>query len=294
MSRLPPVWLNGRLVPAARARVSALDHGLLYGDGLFETLRVRDGRVFRLGAHLDRLAASAARLSLPLPWTRAELIGALAATAEASGLPDVVLRLTITRGAGPPVPDRAGCPLGAATCLVTARPAPLPPGEDGLSAAVSLAIGGHHPRWLVPAVKSLAYLPFQQARLAARSRGFDEGLLCFGDEAVEASASNLFVARGGTVRTPLLAAGCLPGVARAAVLELGGLLGIKILESPVGIQEVEQADELFLTNSVLGIVPVSRFEEVGLPGPAGTLTRRLGSAWHDLTARESRAWETWE
>jgi branched-chain amino acid aminotransferase len=276
------VNLNGVILPAEEARIPVLDHGLLYGDGLFETLAVREGRFFRLEAHLRRLAEGAGRLELPLPWSPGALAEAVRETARANGVRDGVLRLTVTRGEGPPLPDPSLC--AAPSFLVTVRPA----GSAPSGRTVSLCAGGAHPRTFIPGLKTLSYLPFQQARQAARQRGFDEGLLVHGDRAVEASTSNLFVVRQGELLTPDLGSGCLAGIGREAVLELAGRAGLAARETEVPLEWLADAEEVFLTSSVSGVVAVIRWE--GAPvgsGEPGEVTRRMSAAFEELVRTTS-------
>lgn len=278
------VNLNGELVPAAAARVSVFDHGLLYGDGLFETLRVYDGRFFRLDAHLARLFAGAAQLDLPLPWSARQLAEAIRETVAANGLSSASVRLTVTRGEGFPVPDPSVCSQPA--YFVTTRSIP-PPADVAFEQGASACFAGRHPRFIVPGVKLLCYLPYQQARQEARRRGCDEALLSADGELVEASTSNVFLVRGGELLTPPLESGCLPGVTRAAVLEAASALGIAVDAAPVPSAIVESAGELFLTSSLVELLPILRLGDRlvgdGRPGP---LTRRLRSAFQRMVQAE--------
>jgi len=278
------VNLNGSLLPAAEARVAVLDHGLLYGDGLFETLRVYGGRFFRLEAHLDRLLGDAVRLHMALPWGRGLLAEALRETAAANGLGDGALRLTVTRGEGLPLPDPAVC--AAPTFFVTARSGVLP-GDEAFERGTTVCVAGVHPRWAVPGIKSLCYLPFQQARVTARGRGCEEGLLFCEDCLVESSTGNLFLVRGGELVTPDLESGCLPGITRAAVLEACKALGIRCQEGPVPVAWLAESDEAFLTGSLAEVTPVLAVEGQpvgsGCPGP---LTRRVREEYRRMVQRE--------
>lgn len=270
--------LNGKLVPADEARIPALDHGLLYGDGLFETLRVYGGRFFRLAAHLERLRRGAAQIHLELPWTDAELTEALAATVRENRIDEGALRLTVTRGAGLPVPELAVG--GPPAYLVTARP------WSGVPVACSACFAGRHPRAFVPGIKSLSYLPFLLARDEARRRGYDEALLTAGEEVVEGSASNVFIVAGGRLKTPPLGSGCLPGVTRAVVLELAAAEGLPAEEAALTCGDLLGADEVFLTGSLAGIRSVARLEERDLPTGC-PVTRRLREAFRERVAVET-------
>ena len=274
------VNLNGRIVPAEEAQVSVFDHGLLYGDGLFETLRVYGGRFFRLGAHLARLSAGASQLSLELPWSPEQLSDAIRQTAATNEIADGSVRLTVTRGEGAPAPDPGLC--RAPTFFVTARR-----GDAAAGQGVSVCFTGRHPQWMVPGVKLLCFLPFQLARSDAKARGYDEALLTAGEELVEAATSNVFLAREGRLVTPSLESGCLPGITRSAVLEVARAAGIECLETRVPAAWAGEAEEVFLTNSVAEIQTVVRLDEgpvgEGVPGP---VTRRLTAAYFELVQAE--------
>ena len=276
--------LNGALLPNAEARVSLFDHGLLYGDGFFETLRVYDERFFRLGAHLQRLSEAAARTELSLPWTEQQLADAIRETVAANGVQDGAVRLTVTRGAGPPLPDPSLC--DEPTFFVTVRPS-APPDDAAFERGVTACFAGPHPQLAIPGIKSLCYWPFQRARQEARRRGFDEGLLTRSEFVVEASASNIFIAAEGALATPDLASGCLPGVTREAVLELARRLDIPCRETAASTGALSTWEEVFLTNSQVEIMPVVRVEALAIGnGAPGPLTRRLRVAYRELVRDE--------
>lgn len=271
---MPYVHLNGSLVEAAQARVSVLDHGLLYGDGLFETIRVANGQCFRPEVHLGRLEESAQRLELQLPWSHEALLGALQETAAANRLQEGALRLTVTRGEGNPVPDPGAC--ASPTYFITAR-AIGPISDVAFERGVRLCLGPQHPRFFVPGLKSLCFLPYQLARTAARVRGCDDALLLWGDQIVETGISNLFIAQAGALSTPDLSSGCLPGTTRALLLEMAQELGVPAVERPVTVAQLAAADEVLITNSVIGVLPVRELETHGtytVPGPVSQLLRR--------------------
>jgi len=280
--------LNGTLLPVEDARLPAQDHGVLYGDGLFETLRVYGGRFFRLSAHLERLRLGAAQIALQLPWTDGVLIAALEATGAANGFGDGVLRLTVTRGAGPALPVLDGC--GPPNYLITARGLNPQAGSP-----VSACFAGRHPQASSPAIKSISYQPFVLARAEARQRGFDEALLTVDDTVVESSTGNLFAVIGGRLITPPLDSGCLAGITRAAVLEIaesalgskGKPLSVEERTGSVRKRDLLRADEVFLTNSVSGIQPVVRLEDHTYRMAPGALTGLLQRLYRELVARET-------
>lgn len=282
------VNLCGRLMPADEARLPVLDHALLYGDGLFETVRLRGRGFFRLAAHLQRLHHGALALELPLPVPLGALERALHETARANGLTEGVLRLTVGRGAGLAAPDAAA---GPSWYLVTARPVDprRPPAGSGLS----LNTAGRHPGWCLPAVKSLSYQPFLLARRVARQQGADEALMVAGNvddprvEVVEAATASVFCVAGGRLRTPPLTSGCLPGIMRSAVLEVAAAVGLPATEERLSLQVLRRADEIFLASSVMGIAPVTRLDghQVG-NGLPGDVSCFLSRAVEDVISRE--------
>jgi branched-chain amino acid aminotransferase len=269
------VNVNGRLVPASKAVLPLFDHGLLYGDGLFETFGVSEGCFFRLERHLARLAAGAGQMRLALPASLDALTDAVRQTVRANDLVQGAVRLTVTRGAGSAVPDPDRCP--AASYFIFTRPKPSAPAAPG-----RLCLAGRHPQLFIPGVKSLCYLPFQQARVEARGRGYDDALLPFGGHLVESSGGNLFAVRDGVLWTPPLSSGCLPGITREAVLEIAAVEGIPVEEANLTVEDLHGTQELFLTGSLQGIQPIREFEGAcigtGLPGPVTLRLRRLLAA----------------
>jgi branched-subunit amino acid aminotransferase/4-amino-4-deoxychorismate lyase len=270
------VWLNGRIVRAARARLAVTERGFLYGDGLFETVRTYQGRPFLLAAHLARLRRSARFFSLPVAgtarsWTRS--IGRLLA---ANRLTDAAVRLTVTRGtaAGLAPPLRA-----RPTLLLEARPldADLAAHQAaGVDVCLLPFARGTGP---FVAHKTLAYLPAVLGRRHARLRGAHDGLYVTPEGNVtEATTANLFVWYRGRLRTP--GTGVLPGVTRDLVITLARRLGLVTEERPVGRPLLATAGEAFLTSSVVEILPVVRVDDhpvgSGVPGP---VTRALQDAY---------------
>ena len=261
MSGTDIIHLNGRLLPIADARIDPTDRGLTLGDGLFETLRARDGRILRLSRHLRRLRAGAVVLGLDVPCSDEDLGRHLSETLAANGLEDGVLRLTLTRG--PSVRGLAPSGPSAPTLMITAS------GHDGARGPVSAIIATvtrrneHSP---LARCKCLSFLDNILARREAEKLGADEALLLnTAGRLAEAAAANLFLVLGGELLTPPLADGALPGVMRADVMErLGGR------ECPLAVEDLARASEAFLTNS-LGIRPLTAVDGVpianGRPGP---------------------------
>lgn len=284
------VWVNGR-ASAGEAHVSALDRGFTLADGLFETLRVYDGVPFRLDAHLERLARGAAVLGIAAPSgeLRDTVAGALRA-AGGTGWSDAALRITLTRGAG--VAGLAPPPAGSApppTVVVAVQPLPhFTPAtyERGLSARV--ASGVRNERAMTAGLKTLAYTDAVMALAEARRDGFDEAIFLDTEgHCSEATASNLFAAVGDVLVTPPVSCGALPGITRAAVIELARGLEIEVAERPLSLDELRGAREAFLTSSLREIAPLVRLDghAIGL-GVPGSTTRELTRAFASLVRRE--------
>lgn len=279
------VWLNGELVDEASAVVSVNDRGFLLGDGLFETVRVYDGRAFALEAHLDRLRRCAARIRLPLPDG---LEDAVAETVAASGLSDAAVRLTISRGSGGNgllAPDPS-----APTVTITIRP--YEPVADWYERGLRATIAGGRvdENRATAGLKHLGYLEAILELDHARAAGCDDALfLDTAGHLVEATASNLFVVLDGVVMTPPLSCGVLPGITRAIVLRLAAARGDPVREEPILTDMLARASEAFLTSSLREIVPLVRVDGrpvgSGCPGP---LTQRILSDYLELVRRAER------
>lgn len=275
------VYLNGSLVPLSEASISPLDYGFLYGFGLFETMRAYGGHVFRLDRHLARLARSAQTLGLPLPPLDIE--GAVLDTLRANRLSDARIRVTLSLGEGEMVPDPATC--RSPTVLILAseyKPRPAQVYERGFRAIVSsIRRNSQSP---LSRVKSANYLESMLARREARAAAADEAL--FLNEKgllAEASMSNLFLVAEDTLWTPGQESGVLPGITREAILELASREVIPAREREVGLAALLGAQEAFLTNSLIEVMPLTEVE--GKPigsGRPGPLTRRLMAAYREL------------
>lgn len=260
------VYLNGRLVPAAEARVSVFDRGFLYGDGVFETVRAYGGRFFLPDAHHARLVRSAAYAGIALPFDEAGLLRILQQTLGDLG--DALVRVTVTRGEGPPVPDPAGA--GPPTVLAVVRPAP----EVAFDKGIALATGP----WRVAdgEAKTVSYLGSVVALGEARRRGADEAVrLNPAGEVAEGSVSNLFGVWAGTVATPP-EGGIRAGVTRGVVLDLARRAGLDVAERAIRPEALATAEELFVTGTGWEVMPVTALD--GAPvsgGKPGPVTARL-------------------
>ncbi len=282
------VYFNGSLIPRAEAKVSAMDYGFLFGYGLYETMRGYAGRLFRLDSHLSRLDRSAREIGMALD-IRALRQGTLDVV-RANNFPDTRVRITTSIGEGTITPNLASC--GKPTVLVLAGEYhPFSPERyaQGFSAIVSsLRKNSRSP---VTFMKSTSSMENMMARQESRTAGADESL--FLNErgyVTEASGSNVFLVRGSTIVTPRLKSGILPGVTRAAIFELAGQSGLEIVESDIRLGHLLAADEAFLTNSLIEIMPLTSVDGKSVGnGGAGQKTMALAEAYRKLVLSELRA-----
>jgi branched-chain amino acid aminotransferase len=267
-------WINGTLMPAAEARVSVFDHGLLYGDGVFEGIRFYNGHPFRLAAHLRRLADSARALHLKLPSSAAELERAVLEVIAAFAEPDGYLRLVATRGEGKLGIDPSSCPR--ATVFIIADTLALVGGDVRQRGAklVVAATRSLAPDGLDPRVKSLNYLNRILARIEATQAGADEAVLLNSQGRVsEGTAENIFIVRDGTLSTPPPSDGALAGITRQAVMEIAAALNIPCQENSLTPFDLYAADECFLTGTGAELIPVHSIAGRLLPADRPTFAR---------------------
>lgn len=252
-------FLNGRFVPEAQAVVPISDRGFLYGDGLFETIRVGHGRPLWWTRHVDRLQRGAAFLNLALPWPPEKLQEFAAKLIQQNALPESVLRITLTRGSG----SRGYSTKDASSPTLAMTLHPLPPTVSSLRLVTGLLrVTANHP---LAALKTANKLLQVLARAEAEHRGADEALLLNTEGNVaEAAASNVFWLENGAVCTPPVSDGALAGVAREVVLEICRARNILAREPHLKPDGLLRVDGVFLTNSVAGIVPVSQLDGVSL------------------------------
>ncbi len=264
-------WLNGRILPAAEATLSVFDHGLLYGDGVFEGIRFYARRPFRLKAHLERLYLSARAIALTVPYEMAALTAAVAATVAAAPEEDGYLRLVVTRGVGPLGIDPRGC-REPALFILADRLRMVPEAARAQGARVIIAATRRlPPDGLDPRIKSLNYLNHILARMEANHAGADEAILLNGAGRVaEGTADNVFIVKGGRLLTPPPVEGALAGITREVVLELAVEAGIPAAEMPLAPYDLYTADECFLTGTGAELIPVAEVDGRRMarcPGP---------------------------
>jgi branched-chain amino acid aminotransferase len=281
------IWIDGRYCDKADAKISVFDHGLLYGDGVFEGIRVYNRRIFRLHKHLDRLYASAKAAWLEIPLARKAMATLMEEAVAKSGMDDAYIRLIVTRGVGDLGLDPRKCPKPSIICIVDEIALwPHDRYEKGLT-AVSAATPIHHRESVSPRIKSLNYLAHILAKVEGIAAGVDEVVML--DPAgfvTEASGENIFAVTNGTIRTPPPYAGILLGVTREAVLELAREATYVVEETPLSRYDLYTADEVFLTGTAAEVIGMTKLDArtigAGVPGP---VTKELAKRFKALAKR---------
>lgn len=280
-------WLNGVQRSIEDPLLSPLDRGFTLADGLFETMRASNGVVFRLDAHLDRLCAGARLLEIPLPPGLRDHVAAAVRIAFASGYAHASVRLTVTRGPAPP--GLAPPPHPAPTFALAVTPLGLPTSPRPLVAAMASARRNEYA--FTSGIKTLAYTESVLALAQAKSAGADEAIfLDTAGHVSEATASNIFAILDGTLVTPPLSCGVLPGITRATVLDLAHALRVPSTEREIAEPELAAATEIFLTSSIREIAPLVRIATTAIGGGrAGAVTQQVIAAYAALVRDECGA-----
>ena len=272
------VYVNGRITDADHASVAVFDHGFLYGEGIYETLRTYGREPFLFDRHMSRLRQSAALIALQVPFADDELLSRIRQTMAAlPGLDDAYIRILLTRGVGELTYNPAACPQP--TLVIIVKPFPAQPARtftEGIRIAL-VSVRRNHPSALNPLIKGNNLMNNALAMQEALRRGGEEALMQNqAGELAECAQSNFFLVRDGQVLTPPLSAGLLPGVTRAYVLDLAGALGLPAREARLTPDDLGRADEAFLTGTTREVTPVVAVDELkigtGRPGP---VTERL-------------------
>ncbi len=279
-------YLNGEIIPAEQAQVSIYDRGLFYGDGLFETMRVYEGRPFLIDNHLQRLVRGAIALGIRVPGRKDDLLRAVAQTLAANRFEEGTIRMTLTRGAAVRGlwPER----FGESTFIITVDPSvPYDQGnyQKGFRAAlISFPLNEYSP---VAGLKTLNFLDYILGRREALRRGFEEGIFLNQKRYLaEGTVSNLFLIKENKIFTPPLEAGILPGITRALVIKLARKM-FTVSEENISPLFLKETEEAFLTNSLMEIMPLVEIEEnpmgSGKPGP---VTTELRLAYREYVGNE--------
>jgi branched-chain amino acid aminotransferase len=282
------IFLDGSFVDAADAKISVFDHGVLYGDGIFEGIRLYQGCVFRLDEHLERLEFSAKALMLKLPMTRKELSDAVCETCRQNNLRDGYIRLVVTRGVGNLGLSPNSCKTPSV--FIIADKIQLYPKENyeqGLT-VVTVPTRRTNPAALSPAIKSLNYLNNIFARVEAAMSGASEAIMLNDQGYVsECSGDNIFILSKGKIYTPPSSSGALKGITRDVVIEISAQLDFPLVETNLTRYDLWIAEECFLTGTAAEVVPVARIDgrEIG-DGKPGKVTGRFLEAFHDRVARD--------
>ena len=285
------IYIDGKYYAKANAKISVFDHGLLYGDGVFEGIRAYHGRVFKLREHVERLFCSAKAILLDIPMTREEITRAVLDTCRRNRIRDGYVRLVVTRGVGTLGLDPKRCERPS--IIIIAGTIQLYPEElykKGM-ALVTVATTRNISNALNPAIKSLNYLNNILAKIEASNAGCQEGIMMNSEGFVaECTGDNIFIVKGKQLLTPPLSAGALYGITRGVVMDLARLQGLEVGEPNLTRYDLYNADECFITGTAAEVVPIISIDaRVIGTGKPGSATRKLIAAYHALTKTEGEA-----
>jgi len=282
---MPVVYIDGQLLEKEQAKISVYDHGLLYGDGIFEGIRVYGGKVFLHKEHTDRLYESARAIRLEIPLSKAEMMAAVEKTVAANGVVDGYVRSVVTRGAGALGLDirRTSHPQ----VIVIADTIKMYPQEyydNGLRLVTASTIR-NHPQALSPRIKSLNYLNNIMAKIEGTDQGCEETLMLnHKGEVSECTGDNIFIVYKGVLKTPSPEQGILEGLTRNAVIKLARDAGVPVWEGPFVRHDIYIADECFLTGTAAEVIAVTSLDgRVIGDGKPGPITRKLLDLFRKLT-----------
>ena len=275
------VWIDGKLYDKADAKVSVYDHGLLYGDGVFEGIRVYNGKIFECSAHIERLWASAKAIRLVIPISKEQMCSAIEETVKANNFRDCYVRAVVTRGPGDlginPLKSPRPC-VFIITDTISVYPREM---YDKGIAVITSSVIRNHPNALSARIKSLNYLNNVLAKIEANDAGVSEAVMLNHEGYIsECTADNIFIVRRGEVQTPATTEGLLEGITRGVMLKLCQRLNVPCMEKRLERYDLYTADECFLTGTGAEIIPVTKIDgrEVGT-GQPGALTKRLIDAF---------------
>ena len=286
MSDSKKIWLDGQLVDEAEAKVSVFDHGLLYGDGIFEGIRFYNGRVFRLEEHIERLFLSARAILLKMPWTEQEVCEIVCDTIRANGLTDGYVRLVVTRGSGGLGLNPYLCEKPSMFCIAASiQLYPEEFYEKGLELITCSTRRPSHAT-LSPQVKSLNYLNNVMAKVECIKAGVMEGLMLNDAGTVaECTGDTVFIVKNGVIITPKISDGALDGITRGVIFDLCEILDIEIIEDTLTRYDVYTADEVFLTGTAAEVIPVVKVDDRPIDdGEPGEVFKALLVAFREEAA----------
>ncbi|MCY2973921.1 MAG: branched-chain-amino-acid transaminase [Planctomycetota bacterium] len=278
------IYINGQFFSKEDAKISVYDHGLLYGDGVFEGLRAYSGKVFRLQQHIDRLYESARAIMLQIPMTMEALSAAVNETVAKNSLQDAYIRLVVTRGSGALGldPNKTSNPQ----IIIIADSITLYPAEfyEKGMAIITASTIRNHPAALSPRIKSLNYLNNILAKIEGLQAGCVEALMLnHKGEVAECTGDNIFIVKDGVLKTPPTDAGILEGITRNAVIDLAREHGITCIETAMTRHDVIVADECFLTGSAAEVIPVVKVDSRSIgDGQVGPISKKLQSAFQKM------------
>ena len=282
------VYIDGKFYPKAEAKISVFDHGFLYGDGIFEGIRLYQGCVFRLDEHLERLEMSAKAICLTMPWTRQQIADIVCESCRRNNLTDGYIRLVVSRGYGDLGLSPKNCPTPSIICIAdTIKLYPEELYTTGMKIITS-PTRRISPAALPPMIKSLNYLNNIMAKMEAQQQGFHECLMLNEQGYVsECTGDNVFLIHKGRLITPASHTGALVGITRQVALEVAAALGIPTVETNITRYDVWNADECFLTGTAAEVIPVievdARTIGTGKPGP---LTAKILAEFRKKASRE--------
>lgn len=271
------VYLNGDFCEEERAFIPANDRGLLYGDGIFETIRLYEGIPFLIEEHVHRLLTSTRELKIQTDLDLPKISGIVKTLVERNSIPNGVVRITLTRGAHSGRLDLSQS--GKATVLVSTRQL-QPSLSTSLKSIKAVSVQGYGNRHKFARHKTLSYLSYLGAREEAESKGADDAILISETaEVLEATTANIFIVKDKRLFTPPVESGILPGITRKTVIEISHELGIKISETPLQIDDLKSAEEIFLTNSVIEILPVKSVDSMSFDESPHQITKTITDAY---------------
>jgi len=286
---VPQIWIDGKFYESDQAKISVFDHGLLYGDGVFEGIRAYNGRIFRLKQHLERLYASARAIWLEIPMPQDQMAALCEECIRVNGLKDAYIRLVVTRGYGDLGLDPRKCRKPTVFCIadkIALFPAEV--AKRGLT-MMTAPTPVNHREGLSPRIKSLNYLAHILAKIEAVAAGVDEALMLESTgEVAEGVGENVFCVSNHTLRTPPASSGILRGVTRDAVIEIGREAGYEVREESLNRYDLYTADEVFLTGTAAEVVGVVKLDgrKIGC-GTVGKVTEDLAARFRALVTKES-------